>query len=72
MLEAAKGNSKVTIRTIGSTYMGRPIPVVCLNSPQQTSIDKKAIIIMARQHPGETVGSHIAEEMLQEMLRHSD
>jgi hypothetical protein len=52
MLEGVKSNPKVTIQSIGNTYMGRPIPAIRIISLQQSNIDKKAIIIMARQHPG--------------------
>lgn len=34
-------------------------------------MEKKAIVILARQHPGETPGSFVAEEMLLELLRSS-
>ena len=53
LLESVKNNQKVSIHTIGNTYMGRPIPAVRIKSLQQSNnVEKKAIIIMGRQHPG--------------------
>lgn len=71
MLETVKTNPKVSVHTVGSTYMGQSMPMIKISSEQKGGVQRKAIIIMARQHPGETVGSYIVEEIVHEILRHS-
>ena len=64
-------SEKVTVHSIGTTYMGRPMPMIRIKAVEKTSIEKKAIIIMARQHPGQTVGSYIADQMVEQLLKSS-
>lgn len=53
MLAAIKANQKVAIKQIGVTILNKPINVIKIASYEATeSIEKKAIIILARQHPG--------------------
>lgn len=53
LLESVKNNPKITTKIIGSTIMGKQIPVLKIKSVNPVdTIEKKAIIIMARQHPG--------------------
>lgn len=65
LIDKVRSNPKVSIHTIGSAYMGRPIPIIRVRSVQNSNIDKKVIVVMGRQHPGETVGSYIGHEMLE-------
>ena len=52
----------MVIKQIGSTILNKPINVVKIASNEPTeSVEKKAIVILGRQHPGETPGSYIAE-----------
>lgn len=69
LLAAIKG-PRATLTTIGHTVMGRAIPMLRLASTDRSNaMQKKAIVIMGRQHPGETPGSYIAEEMIMELLK---
>ena len=62
-LKDIEKNPKVSIRNIGQTCLKNNIPIVEFCQEESHSI-KKAIIILARQHPGETVGSFIMDEIL--------
>jgi len=69
-LQSIKSNAKATFSTIGNTLMGKAIPLVKIASLDKSNATiKKAIVILARQHPGETPGSFIVEEMLTELLK---
>ena len=59
VLENIKGHPKVTITTIGSTIMGKSIPMINISTDNENRIPKKAVIVLGRQHPGETVGSYV-------------
>jgi len=71
MLEAIKTHPKVTVTTIGSTIMGKSIPMINISMDSDNRVPKKAIVILGRQHPGETPGSYIGEEMVFEFLKNS-
>ena len=64
LLESIKGHPKVTITTIGSTIMGKSIPMINISTDNENRVPKKAIVVLGRQHPGETPGSYIGEEMV--------
>jgi murein tripeptide amidase MpaA len=51
-LESIKGNPKVSIKYIGTTLMGKQIPLVIIKSSSPDSTEKKALVFLARQHPG--------------------
>ena len=61
MIENIKTNPKVVITSIGSTIMGRSIPMITISAENPNRIPRKAIVILGRQHPGETPGSYIGE-----------
>jgi cytosolic carboxypeptidase protein 2/3 len=72
LLSQIKNHPKVKISSIGNTLMGRPIPLIRIAAVEEAArVEKKALVILARQHPGETPGSFIAEEMVMELLRNS-
>lgn len=52
LLDQAKACPKVTIHSIGYTYMGKSIPVIKIKSIDNSNMEKKIIVIQARQHPG--------------------
>ena len=65
LLASIKGNPKVTVNSAGVTIMGQSIPIIKIKSTDNSEgMVKKAIVIMARQHPGQTPGSYIAQEMI--------
>lgn len=53
LVEEIKDHPKVSISSIGTTIMGRPIPLIKIATDNlDNKITKKALVIMARQHPG--------------------
>lgn len=53
LLNLIKTNPKVKLNTIGTTLMGRPIPLIKISAVEGTSrVERKAIVILGRQHPG--------------------
>lgn len=53
LLASIKGNPKVTVNSAGVTIMGQSIPIIKIKSTDNSEgMVKKAIVIMARQHPG--------------------
>ena len=56
-------SKKVKIKTIGFTALKKSIPLVHIGQEDRNS-NKKAIILLARQHPGESVGSFIMDEIM--------
>lgn len=61
---------KVKIRTLAFTNLKKPFQMVHFNQIDNNP-NKKAIVLMARQHPGESVGSFIMDEILSELTRHN-
>jgi hypothetical protein len=60
-LTQIKTNPRVKMMTIGSTLMGRPIPLIKISAVEEAGRgEKKALVVLARQHPGETPGSYVA------------
>lgn len=73
LINSIRTNPRVKISTIGTTIMGKQIPLLKISSVDDTNkIEKKALVILGRQHPGETPGSYVAEEMILELLRNSN
>lgn len=53
LLGSIKGNPKVVMKQIGVTLMNKPITLVKIGSFDNIEgIERKAIIVLARQHPG--------------------
>ena len=56
LLQTVRASAKVTLRSIGSTPMGKSIHLIKIAAADRDNrnhnLSKKAIIIMARQHPG--------------------
>jgi hypothetical protein len=53
LLASIKGNAKVSIKQIGTTLMNKPINMIKIGSFENAeNIERKAIIVLARQHPG--------------------
>ena len=52
MIESLKDNPKVSVLTLGITYMGREIPLIRIRGLEKTQIEKKVVVVMGRQHPG--------------------
>jgi murein tripeptide amidase MpaA len=64
-----KYNHLVTRFSIGKTVSKRQIEVLMICLPINKKRDnRKAIIIMARQHPGETQGSYACEGVIERLL----
>ena len=59
LIENIKNNPKVSITSIGSTIMGRSLPMITISADNPNRIPKKALVILSRQHPGETPGSFV-------------
>lgn len=55
-----ENNRKIQVRSLGQTCLKKGIPIVEI-SQENSNPNKKAMVIMARQHPGETVGSYIMD-----------
>lgn len=73
LLESIKVYPRVSLITLGNTIMGRSIPVIKISSVDNSNpILKKALIIMARQHPGETPGSFLVEEMILSLMKNGN
>lgn len=55
--------------TVGKTLSRRPIEGLVITQPANKKKDnRKAIIFMARQHPGETQGSYVCEGVIEKLL----
>ena len=61
-------SKKAKIKTIGVTCLKKNIPMVHIGQEDKNT-NKKAIIILARQHPGESVGSFIMDEIMCELTK---
>lgn len=58
--------------TIGKTLSKRLIEGLVICQPINKKRDnRKAVIIMARQHPGETQGSYVCEGVVEKLLSKS-
>ena len=55
------------IKTLGYSISNNIIPAVKITRPERKN--KEAILILGRQHPCETVGSFIGEEMMRFMMQ---
>ena len=53
---------------IGNTCLKKNIPMVHIGQEDKNT-NKKAIIFLARQHPGESVGSFIMDEIMCELTK---
>ena len=65
----AKNKEIVTKVTAGKTLSKRSIDALMICQPLNKKRDnRKAIIVMARQHPGETQGSYVCEGVIDKLL----
>lgn len=59
----------VTRVTIGKTIANRPMEVLVITQQINKKRDnRKAVIFMGRQHPGETQGSYVCEGVIDRLL----
>jgi hypothetical protein len=57
---------------VGRSISRRPIEALVIAQPINRKRDtRKAVIIMARQHPGETQGSYVCEGVVDRLLSKS-
>lgn len=65
----AKNADIVSRSTIGKTLSKKNIEALTITQKLKTKKDsRKAIIIMARQHPGETQGSFVCEGVINRLI----
>lgn len=59
----------VTVLDVGRTLSKRLIQALAITYPLNKKRDnRKAVVIMARQHPGETQGSYVCEGVIDKLL----
>ena len=63
-----KGNSNVEVSTIGQSVQGRDIDMIEITNFDVPEINKKQIVIITRQHPGEVLPSFVVEGMIDFIL----
>ena len=59
------------MKYIGVSPLKNVVPIVYISSEREEKSSKKAIIIMARQHAGETVSSFVMEGLINELLKYT-
>ena len=64
---------KWKIGSVGTTLCNNEVPEVSITSSESAKTDKekKVIIIMARQHPGEVWSSYVCEGVMRALLKDS-
>ncbi|CAI2371044.1 unnamed protein product [Moneuplotes crassus] len=53
------------------TLSGRKVDILKITNPSKKQTKKQSVVIMARCHPGETVGSFVMEGVLKGLLSHN-
>ena len=61
-----QSNTSIEVKTIGYSVSNNIIPVLRFTQPSEKN--KDVVLILARQHPCETVGSFIAEKLISQLI----
>lgn len=67
-IESIKENKYVTIKSIGNSFEKRVIPLVEITDKSFPEENKKRVLIIAMQHPGEDAGSFVANGVIDYIL----
>ena len=61
-----QSNTSIEVKTVGYSVSNNIIPVLRFTQPSEKN--KDIMLILARQHPCETVGSFIAEKLISQLI----
>jgi len=58
--------------SLGESFTGLSIPLLKITNPKKSSLNKKAIVMIGRTHPGEANSSWVIQGIIKELLAESN